>query len=428
MGFLTMLLLFAPVAQFARPTQMPSQRGPNVLLVLLDDVGVFDLNSYGATDPAVTPVIDGLAAAGTRFERCWSMPVCSPTRATLMTGNYPFRHGIGKPIEAGDTQALPILDNVYLPALMRNAGYRTALIGKWHLSLNADPLSAPNTMGYEHFSGIWNNIVGSQTYSSWPWVKNGVAMGMRQQYITSAQVDDALDWIHRVEGEATPWFCVLSLTAAHTPLHVPPAALLPSPIPPNPTSREKFLAMIQAIDTELARLLTSPDINLRETLVVILGDNGTPANVKSAQLKVPTKGYPTEGGVRVPLIMAGAGTPMNAVDSTHRTVAELPSAFLAIAGTEFGPGYGLDSPHPGCDPPQWQYSESFAPVGPPPYDYHRRAVAGIVGASLWKLLDLNGEWHMYNLDVDPTERFDEYGDPGYAGIQAELEAALGTFQ
>jgi arylsulfatase A-like enzyme len=137
----------------------PALAGENVLLVVLDDVGVDRVAAYGALEnPPATPTMDGLAARGVRFDRCWSTPFCSPTRATLMTGRYGFRTGIGVPLREGE-KGLSV-EEWSLPRTLNAAtksAYFTAAIGKWHLAGSAAAVEHPRRMGFEHYAGCPNN-------------------------------------------------------------------------------------------------------------------------------------------------------------------------------------------------------------------------------------------------------------------------------
>ena len=400
---LALVCVFAPILRarqtFARPTS-PSQAG-NVLLVIADDVGTDKIGAYReASHPPPTPAIDALAARGVLFRHAYAEPLCSPTRATIMTGRYGFRTLIGEVIPANSrAYSLPFTE-VTLPALLGSGPRKviaTALIGKWHLSngLSGGAL-APNLHGFDWFSGTLCNFAAGETFCSYTKTTNG-EQTTSTVYATTDQVDDALAWITAAKQ---PWFCVLSFNAPHAPMHVPPPSLHSCPLAGDPenTPVEHFDAALEALDIELGRLLTSlaPKIVAR-TNVIVLGDNGTPprAVAANAEGKV-AKGSLFEGGVHVPLIIAGpcvvqpgreCGALVNTVD-LFPTIADLFGVNVAesmpdarkIDGMTLMP-YILDA----AAPPQrhWVFAERFEPNGPGPYTSRSRMLRD----ERWKLIE-----------------------------------------
>lgn len=290
--------LVAPILLLAA---LPGQV-PNTLLIIADDVGIDAVGCYGiGSSPPPTPNIDALAARGVRFANAQTCPLCSPTRAGVMTGRHGFRTGIGYPLSGND----PGLDagEVLLPEVLSPAGIATALIGKWHLG---DDLGAatPTAEGFGQFTGTIAGAIGD--YYSWPKVVNGVTT-TSTVYATTDLVDEAIAFVN---ATTSPWCLVLSFHAAHTPLHEPPAGLHTynlSGLDPATTPIPFFKAMVQAMDSEIGRLLAAiPTATLDATNVVFLGDNGTEGDVLEPPFD-PARGKSTvyEGGVHVPLIFAG---------------------------------------------------------------------------------------------------------------------------
>ncbi|MCA8954172.1 MAG: sulfatase-like hydrolase/transferase [Planctomycetes bacterium] len=339
---LTALLVpLVPLVLFAGATA-PAQT--NTLLIIADDVGIDAVGCYGlGSSPPPTPNIDALAARGVRFSNAQTCPVCSPTRACVMTGRHAFRTGVGRPLTTGS----PGLDpgEVLLPEVLAPAGIATALIGKWHLGDDLGPLT-PTAEGFGLFTGTIAGAIND--YSHWPKVENGV-VAFETNYATTDEVDEALAFITTA---TEPWCVVLSFHSAHTPMHAPPAGLhtqnllgLDPAITPVPF----FKAMIEAMDTEIGRLLaTIPTQTLDATNVVFLGDNGTEDIVTEAPFD-PTHGKTTvyDGGVHVPLIIAGpavAGSPRVETHLAHSvdlftTLAELQGV---DAGAALPAGVALD--------------------------------------------------------------------------------------
>lgn len=283
---------------------------PNLLILLADDLGVSDVARYGvSTDPVNTPVLDRLAGRGVTFRNAWSNPVCSPTRACIQTGRHAFRTGIGFLV----TQHSKALDpsEWTIPEVLAAAtptAYTSATFGKWHLgNSTVGGLSAPTVAGYGHFAGNLTSLIDNlETYSQWTKVVNGVAAPM-VTYNTTDIVDDAIAWLATAPE---PWICYVAFNAPHVPLHAPPSHLhtenltgLPAPgIVPRPY----FKAMVEAMDTEMGRLVGSLNGRLDHTNIIFAGDNGSPQEVAIPPvLKEQAKISFFEPGIQVPLVVAG---------------------------------------------------------------------------------------------------------------------------
>jgi arylsulfatase A-like enzyme len=364
------------------PNGPATERG-NVLILVADDLGVDQLACYGlGQSPAPTPNLDQLAASGVRFLNAWSQPTCSPTRATLQTGRYAFRTGIGEVIQPnGNGVGLP-LDEVTLPEMLdlgTGGAYAHALIGKWHLGTpQTGGDLAPNLAGYGHFAGSLEGQI--QHYDNWRRVVDGVAAPCFK-YATTKCVDDALVWIY---AQQEPWLCVVSFQAPHAPFHRPPASLhsqsLPPGVPgdsctqPGPDPLPFYRAAVQAMDTEIGRLLaTLPSGERARTTVLFLGDNGTESCVTRPPFSPQAKGSLYEGGVRVPLIVSGLGVTRPGVapalvntSDVFATVADLADVDLAATL----PGVTLDSvsfvpclQDPAARVREWVYADVISPNG-----------------------------------------------------------------
>lgn len=274
-----------------------AQNGDNVLIVVADDLGVDQVGVYAeGVSPANTPTIDTIASSGVLFRNGWAYPTCSPARASLLTGRHGVRTGIGSP----GRPSLPLGETTIPEALdAANSGYAHAWIGKWHVE--SDP-NHPNDSGWSHFAGPLGGSVGD--YFNWQRTVNGQT-STSTTYSTTQIANDAIGWI---QAQTSPWVCVLAFNAPHTPYHVPPANLHTQTLPGTPQSDPipHYQAAIEAMDTELARVLASLGTDLARTNVVFLGDNGTPRRVTlPASQRDHAKGSPYEGGVRVPFLLAG---------------------------------------------------------------------------------------------------------------------------
>ncbi|MEM7204971.1 MAG: sulfatase-like hydrolase/transferase [Planctomycetota bacterium] len=333
---------------FTRAPATCQEQG-NVLLVIADDVGVDAMASYGeSSTPAPTPTIDSLASGGVLFRNVWATPECSPTRACIQTGRLPHRTFVGSAIPLGNSGVLGIHETTLPEVLDLGAGnYAHALIGKWHLGDHRNGGDyGPNLAGWGHFSGLIAGAV--PDYYNWPRTVDGVT-AQSTQYATSQIVDDALAFIQQQSG---PWFCCVSFNAAHGPLQAPPASLHSqnlTGLDPLVTPLPFFHALIEAMDTEFNRLLTSLGPQLSRTTVIFLGDNGTEGRVTSPPfLPRHGKGTVYEGGVNVPMIvwgsrLVGRGREVDALVSTvdlFATVGELAGIDVAEM---VPPGTQLDS-------------------------------------------------------------------------------------
>ncbi len=308
---------------FSTPdVERPDAKRPNILLVIADDVGIEMLRPYGTGKGfAKTPTINSLAKRSVIFRNAWSSPVCSPTRACIQTGRFGFRTGVGMTVK--NTVNFDGLQSseVILPEML-DAGtdrtYQHALFGKWHLNHSSakDKSGAPTgadvvrVQGYGHFEGIIHNIVAPDSYFDWPKVTNGVS-SRSGQYATTATVDDFLAWRSTVKE---PYFAVISFNAPHAPLHTPPSGLfsidLSGSLSPKVNPRDYYKAMLEALDTELGRLLDGISSELDNTSIIFMGDNGTPGLIVSTDPNaiVPAgheKGTVYQGGVNVPLMISG---------------------------------------------------------------------------------------------------------------------------
>lgn len=285
----------------------------NIILLIADDVSPEYFGCFSTTtDTAITPNIRSLANKGIRFTQMWASPICSPTRAGLLTGRYSFRTGVGA-VVTGTTSAQLDTTEMAIAKLLKlyaPVKYTTACIGKWHLHDNT-PLKRqyPRRFGYDLYSG---NFLGAlSNYYQYQRITNGVVDTV-YTYATTQTINDALAWLDTLSTNK-PFFLWLGFNAPHSPFHLPPANLCDTmgltgtaaDIQANP--KKYYKAALQALDTEIGRLLTYLDThNLRDsTHILFMGDNGS--ETQTAQIPNPSKAKGTlyDYGVHVPLIISG---------------------------------------------------------------------------------------------------------------------------
>ena len=277
---------------------------PNILLIIADDMGLDASPGYniGTLKPNM-PNLQSLINSGVRFNNVWSNPLCSPTRSTILTGKYGYRTGVlnvDEPLSTSEISLQTYITN--------NSGneYSNAVIGKWHLSGTPTQPLHPNNMGIQYFSGLIGG--GVQSYYSWNHTENGNT-NTSNEYTTTKFTDDAITWIN---DQNQPWFLWLAYNAPHTPFHVPPSDLhYQGSLPEDQTSIDAnplpyYLAAIEAIDTEMGRLFNSiSSEDLENTVIIFLGDNGTPGQVAQQYHSLRAKGTLYKGGINVPMIISG---------------------------------------------------------------------------------------------------------------------------
>ncbi len=292
------------------PTQICAQR--NVILIIADDIGTDYFGFYeDFQDTANMPNIRSLLARGVRFTNATSNPVCSPTRAGILTGQYSFRTGIGDVVMGAGSPTLDTSE-ITLPRLLKmsNPLIKTANIGKWHLSLEkpTENLLIPNVVGYDYYAG---NFLGAlSSYTNWTKITNGVSSTCTN-YATTELTNDAINWVQNQKGN--PFFLWLAYNAPHTPLHLPPSALHSYNFLSGTTQdinaqpKMYFKAMLEALDHEIGRLFDSlKQYNVYDsTDIIFIGDNGN--GLRTAQIANTdrAKGTIYEYGVHVPFIVSG---------------------------------------------------------------------------------------------------------------------------
>jgi arylsulfatase A-like enzyme len=396
---------------------------PNIVVILADDLGNADL-SYRGSD-IKTPNIDKLAAEGVRMENFHGMPVCTPARAALMTGRYPMRYGLQTAVIFPNHTYGLATDERTLPQALKEAGYDTAMVGKWHLG-HADKKYWPNQRGFDYFYG---NLVGEVDYFTHErggiidWQRNGKFL-KEEGYYTNLIGDDAVKLIEQQDSKK-PLFLYVASLAPHAPYQAPKSYEDRYPNIKDPT-RRTYAAMITAVDDLVGRIVAALDKKgIRDnTLIIFSSDNGGPrsaviasgahsreeraaSGVKEGELPANNgqlrggKGSLYEGGVRVPTIFNWPAKLKPGVvnDPTHM-VDIMPTA-LALGG---GKG-SADKPMDGKN--IWLTLAEGKPTAREDILINVEAFRGSVTKGKWKLVKLAtlpGKTELFDMAVDPGEK------------------------
>jgi len=400
------------------------ERRPNIIVILADDLGNADLGYRGGQ--IQTPNIDRLATEGVRLESFYGMPVCTPARAALMTGRYPMRHGLQTlVIFPSHAYGLPT-DERTLPQALKEAGYRTYMVGKWHLG-HADEKYWPQNRGFDHFYG---NVMGEVDYFTKDrgglidWQRNGEFFS-EDGYYTTLIGNEAVRLIDAHDARK-PFFLYFASMAPHAPYQVPKeysdryASI-------RDEKRRIYAGMITALDDQIGRLVTALDRKgLREnTIIVFASDNGGVINALFATgarseaerresggvglgEKPPAsngqlrggKGSLYEGGIRVPAFVNWPGRLKPALVNEPVHIVDIMPTLLGLAR-----GRG-SADHPFDGRSVWA---TLAEGRPSPHDdvlINVEAFRGAVRMGNWKLIKvalLPGKTELFDLARDPGE-------------------------
>jgi arylsulfatase B len=422
-------------------------KAPNVLFLIVDDLGAEGVTLYpdlaGNTGQVPVPNIEALAEEGVVFDNAWSSPACSPTRGTIVSGQYAHRTGVTAVGNVLPTSTTTLFDRL----TAGSPAYEQAFIGKYHLGGGSiDPVpsaafpQAPAILQHVRDIGItsFRGILGGGVADYFNWTTFDVSRPSEATttYATTALTDYAIDFIH--EHEATkpdePWFLYQAYNAPHaanggnSPYQVPPANLhsvdlssVGNPAPgSSATNIPVYKANIQALDTELGRLFA--EIDLENTVVIFVGDNGTPPPVKDDGTKLrSSKGSVYEGGVRAPVVIAGAGVTRRGRDNHLVVSSDYHATILELAGQQVSRienSYSL-KPILTDEAASTGRTHSFTEI-----TQGTTSKRWTIKDTRYKLLWDNGAWGLYDLVADPGETTNLYDNPAHYAARASLEAEV----
>ena len=391
-------------------------RRPNIVHIVADDLGWKDVGFNGATD-IKTPNLDKLAAEGATFTQFYVQPMCTPTRAALMTGRYPFRYGLQTIVIP--TAASYGLDTTewLMPQCLKEAGYNTAIIGKWHLG-HADKKYWPKQRGFDYQYGA---MIGELDYFTHEehgvldWYRNNKPV-REKGYTTQLLGDDAVKYIN-AQDPNKPFYLYLTFNAPHTPYQAPQDYIDRYPNIPDPT-RRIYAGMVTCLDDEVGRVVAALDKKgLRDnTLILFHSDNGgtrskmfTGQMADVSKINLPCdngpyrdgKGTLYEGATRVCAFANWPGhIKAGTMDGLIHAVDIYPT-FAALAGASTAKCKPLDGMN------VWQAISGGKPSPRTELIYNVEPFRGAVREGDWKLVwrtVLPSNVELFNLAQDPYEK------------------------
>lgn len=385
---------------------------PHILYIVADDIGWKDVGFHGATD-IKTPNLDKLAAEGTRLDQFYVQPMCTPTRAALLTGRYPFRYGLQTVVIPSKGTYGLATDEYTLPQTLKDAGYRTEMIGKWHLG-HADQKYWPRQRGFDYHYGAVLGEIDYFTHSAhdvMDWQRDNQPV-KEEGYVTQLLGADAVKRIENHDAKK-PLFLYLAFTAAHTPYQATQEYLDKYKHIADET-RRAYAGQITCMDDEIGKVLASLESKgmRKDTLIIFHSDNGGTRDARltgegvvktvpcdNGPLKAG-KGTLYEGGTRVPAfanwpgrIRAGEVKELIHVVDMFPTLAKLAGA----STTKSKPLDGIDV---------WPAIAEAKNSGRNEIIYNIEPFRGAVRNGDWKLVwraVLPSSLELYNLADDPYE-------------------------
>ena len=276
---------------------------PNVVILLADDLGYQDVGCYGG--PVQTPAIDQLAKDGVRFTDFYSgCAVCSPSRATLLTGRHHIRTGVYSWISDEGQNSHLLLRERTIAEILKDRGYSTAHIGKWHLGLPTKNRSKPTPShhGFDYWFTTWNNASPSHKNPN-NFIRNGEAVGLLEGYSCQLVADEAIDWLDNHRHPKAPFFLNIWFHEPHAPIAAPDKIV--STYGELKDKTAIYSGTIDNTDRAISRVVEKlKTMGVREnTLIIYASDNGSYRDDRTGNLR-GRKGSNWDGGIRVPGIFS----------------------------------------------------------------------------------------------------------------------------
>lgn len=414
-GLHLLLLVLASAAGASKAAAQTTPK-PNIVHIVADDLGWKDVGFNGCAD-IQTPNLDALAGGGAKFTQFYVQPMCTPTRAALLTGRYPFRYGL-------QTAVIPSVSSYGLdtsewlmPQCLAEAGYKTAIIGKWHLG-HADQRYWPKQRGFQYQYGA---MIGELDYFTHDehgvldWFRDNAPV-KEEGYTTTLLGSDAVKYIE-AQSASAPFYLYLAFNAPHTPYQAPQSYIDRYPGIADPT-RRTYAAMVTALDDEVGRVVAALDKKgLREnTLILFHSDNGGTRNAMFSgvmadvsKIKLPCdngpyregKGMLFEGGCRVAACANWPGRiRAQTVDGLVHAV-DLYPTIAKLAGASTAKCKPLD----GVD--VWDVIAQGKPSPRTEIVYNVEPFRAALRQGDWKLIwrtTLPSSVDLYDLSKDPSEK------------------------
>ncbi|MCP5099994.1 MAG: sulfatase [Chloroflexi bacterium] len=346
----TLILLFLSPQSTALAkslSRVVDSDSPNIILMVADDLGYGDLSVTGAPD-IQTPNIDRLAQEGILFTHAYAnAPVCTPTRASILTGQYQQRTGLDRVIFVTERNLGLSDETVLLPELLRDAGYVTGMFGKWHLGYTEEAF--PTNQGFEQFVGFVAGNVDYFTHEDRignPDLWRNKEQFVDNRYATDLIVDEAIQFVD--QHQESPFFAYIPFTAPHSPFQSPEdnhTAGYAYELDESHRTRDVYRSMVESMDMNIGRLLTYLDEeNLNDdTVVIFLSDNGGELDIARNLPFQGVKGQLWEGGIRVPLLVRWTNhIPAGQVSEMPVVSMDLFATVLEIAGVAPDPDQIVD--------------------------------------------------------------------------------------
>ena len=429
-------LAIAVLLSTATPIVAHAASRPNIVHIVADDLGWKDVGFNGCTD-IKTPNLDALASSGAKLAQFYVHPMCTPTRAALMTGRYPFRYGLQTAVIPGPASYGLDTAEYLTPQVLKNAGYKTAIIGKWHLG-HADKKFWPKQRGFDYQYGALIGELDYYTHSDagvLDWFRDNEPV-KEEGYTTELIGRDAVRYIEAQDGK-TPFYLYLTFNAPHTPYQAPQQYVDKYRDIEEPT-RRIYAGMIDCLDENIGRVIRALDKEgLRDnTLVLFHSDNGGTRNAMFAgqmadlsKTKLPCdngpyregKGSLFEGGTRVAALANWPGhIQAGEVTGLIHAVDILPT-FASITGASTAKCKPLDGVS------VWDTIAANKPSPRSEIVYNVEPFRGAVRQGDWKLIWrtlLPSSVDLYDLAGDPREQTnlaDRHPDK-VAALKERLEA------